>query len=233
MNKSNVNKDKNPYNICTWDDQSDCDNCKDNNLLLCKLDKRLQKAFMVLFAPAIVVAFFGLTLVCILTDDWWYLIAYGAFFIILFPVIEFGVLCRHCPYYANSSNTITCLAGSGMPKTYKYNPRPMNKWEHLVMYIYYTFMIGFPIFVIGYGIYFISDNYSQYSNIALLGMIGIELALMFSMLAFNYCLNVYVCSKCVCFSCPWNKVKKPVVDEYLKKNPIMKEAWEKSGYKLG
>jgi len=233
MKKSKNNIDKNPYNICTWDDNSDCDNCKDNNLLFCKLDKKLQNAFTILFTPCIVVAFFGLILVCILTGTWWYLIAYGAFFMMLFPVIEFGVLCRHCPYYANSGKKISCPAGSGTPKTYKYNPRPMNKWEHRVMYIYYTFMIGFPIFVIGYGIYFIADNYSQYGHIALLGMIGIEAALILTMMAFNFCLSIYVCRKCVNFSCPLNRVEKPLVDEYLKKNPIMKEAWEKAGYKLG
>jgi hypothetical protein len=232
MMGTNVDVDRNPYNICTWDNQSDCDNCEDKNLLFCKLDKKLQYAFLILFAPCVVVAFFGLTLVGILTGVWWWLIVYGAFFIMLFPVIELGVLCRHCPYYAKSGRTLTCLASSG-PKIYKYSPRPMNKWEHLGMYSYYAFLIGFPIFGVGYGIYFIGNNYSQYGKIALLGMIGIELALLFSMLAFNYCLGVYVCRKCVNFSCPWNRVDKPVVDEYLKKNPVMREAWEKTGYRIG
>jgi hypothetical protein len=43
----------------------------------------------------------------------------------------------------------------------------------------------------------------------------------------------YFCSKCVNFSCPLNHVPKSMVDEYLERNPVMKEAWEKSGYKLG
>jgi hypothetical protein len=151
----------------------------------------------------------------------------------LFPVIEFGVLCRHCPYYAKSGKTINCLAGSGMFKTYKYDPRPMRRWEYFVMYCYYTFMIGFPIFGIRYGIYFIANNCSQYGKIALLGMIGLIAAFIFSIIAFNYCLAVYVCRKCVNFSCPWNKVEKPVVYEYLRQNPVMREAWEKEGYQLG
>jgi hypothetical protein len=34
------------------------------------------------------------------------------------------------------------------------------------------------------------------------------------------------------FSCPLNNVPKELVDAYLVKNLIMKEAWEASGYKL-
>ncbi|MDY6795706.1 MAG: hypothetical protein SWK76_10585 [Actinomycetota bacterium] len=233
MSIENTQVDNNPHHICTWDDQSDCDSCKDHNLLFCKLDKKLQNAFLILFMPCLVVAFFGLTLMGILSGAWWHLIAYGAFTLMLFPVIEFGVLCRHCPFYADSGRMLNCLAGSGVPKTYRYNPRPMRKWEHLVMYCYYTFMIEFPVFGLGYGIYYLASNYSAYGKIALMGMIGMEAAFIFSIITFNYCLAIYVCRKCINYSCPWNKVEKPLVDEYLRRNPVMREAWEKEGYHLG
>lgn len=32
------------------------------------------------------------------------------------------------------------------------------------------------------------------------------------------------------FSCPLNTVEKRIVDEYLRRNPATREAWEKSGY---
>ncbi len=35
----------------------------------------------------------------------------------------------------------------------------MKRWEQIVMYSYNVFMMGFPIFGIGYGIYFIGSNY--------------------------------------------------------------------------
>ena len=41
------------------------------------------------------------------------------------------------------------------------------------------------------------------------------------------------CLKCVNFSCLFNRVPKEVVDEYLKKNEVMRKAWEEAGYKLG
>ena len=40
------------------------------------------------------------------------------------------------------------------------------------------------------------------------------------------------CSKCPNFSCPLNWVPKNNVDEYLKKNPVMRKAWEENGYIL-
>lgn len=224
--------EENPDDLCAWNDNSDCENCGDRNLLFCKVDSKLQKAFLILFAPCITLAFFGLTLMGIMTGHWWMLILYGAFFMVLFPAIEFGVLCRHCPFYGNSSKMLTCVAGSGIPKTYKYNPRPLNRWERLTMYCYYTFMIGFPIFTVGYGVYYVAANSGVFSNTALLAMIGLEIGLILTFIAFNYCLNVYICRKCVNFSCPWNRVPKKVVDDYLRINPVMKEAWEKTGYKL-
>jgi hypothetical protein len=49
--------------------------------------------------------------------------------------------------------------------------------------------------------------------------------------AFNLRRNV--CVRCINFSCPVNAVPKPLVDAYLRRNPIMQEAWEASGYRLG
>ena len=47
MKISNNKTNQNPHNICTWDDNTDCENCKDHNLLFCKLDKKLQNAFTI------------------------------------------------------------------------------------------------------------------------------------------------------------------------------------------
>jgi hypothetical protein len=38
---------------------------------------------------------------------------------------------------------------------------------------------------------------------------------------------------CIDFSCPVNAVPQSVVDAYLRRNPVMREAWEASGYRLG
>ena len=38
------------------------------------------------------------------------------------------------------------------------------------------------------------------------------------------------CNSCPNFSCPFNGVKKEVVDSFLNKNPVMKKAWENEGW---
>jgi len=40
------------------------------------------------------------------------------------------------------------------------------------------------------------------------------------------------CMKCPNFSCLFNRVSKSTVDEYLRRNPTMRDAWEKAGYTL-
>ena len=85
---------------------------------------------------------------------------------------------------------------------------------------------------LSYGIWFIIFNYSTYGIIPLLiisaiGIVNIVISILFvALLLKNFCLN------CVNFSCPFNRVPKDVVDEYLKKNEVMRKAWEKSGWKI-
>ena len=40
------------------------------------------------------------------------------------------------------------------------------------------------------------------------------------------------CIRCINFSCPVIAVPKPLVDAYLRRNPLMREAWEASGAPL-
>lgn len=50
---------------------------------------------------------------------------------------------------------------------------------------------------------------------------------------FWWTLQKYTCSKCINFSCLLNRVPKEVVDEYLKRNPIMRKAWKENGWQIG
>ena len=55
---------------------------------------------------------------------------------------------------------------------------------------------------------------------------GILLATILSFLTFYSLFLLTFCSKCINFSCAFNKVPKELVDEYLKRNPVIKNAWE-------
>ena len=43
---------------------------------------------------------------------------------------------------------------------------------------------------------------------------------------FFWTLRKYTCPRCVNFSCPLNTVPKDIVDAYLERNPVMRQAWE-------
>ena len=64
-------------------------------------------------------------------------------------------------------------------------------------------------------------------------MTGITAATLLTLIAFFVVLNTHVCTRCVNFSCPLNRVPKPEVDVYLERNAAMKKAWEKGGYHPG
>jgi len=44
-------KNKNPHNLCTWDDQADCADCPQRDRLHCKWEGRLLAAFLLVFLP--------------------------------------------------------------------------------------------------------------------------------------------------------------------------------------
>ena len=84
----------------------------------------------------------------------------------------------------------------------------------------------------GYGIWFLSVNYTEYGLISLLGLTGITAAGLVSSISFVTTLKIFFCPNCVNFSCPLNTVPKPVIDEYLKKNDVMRKAWQESGWQI-
>ena len=108
----------------------------------------------------------------------------------------------------------------------------MNKLEKAILIMCFSFLVFFPVLIEAYGIWFMCVSYAEFGLYTLLGMIGITLATLMAGLQFLYILIHDFCSRCVNLSCPLNRVPKAIVDEYLERNPVMKGAWERSGYKL-
>jgi hypothetical protein len=100
----------------------------------------------------------------------------------------------------------------------------------MMVFLVITVFFIFPMAASAYGIVFISIF--KYNLISLMGMIGMALACLMTSITFIVILKNYYCSKCVNFSCVFNTVSKIEVDEFLKNNDVMREAWEKSGYKI-
>ena len=228
-------KGKNPYNICTWDEQADCASCSIRGELHCKWDRRVLNGFYAASLPPLVIAVMGMVVVGILTGAWWMLIAYIIYIPVMLGIFETRFLCSHCPYYAEDSVTLHCLANHGNPKLWRYHPGPMNGPEKFMMLFFVIIVIFFlaPLAVEAYGIFFIAVNYTEYGSIVLTGLVGITVASLISGLSFMLVLRTFYCSTCVNFSCPVNTVPKTVIDEYLNKNDVMRKAWEESGWQTG
>ena len=125
------------------------------------------------------------------------------------------MLCNHCPYYAEQSNRLHCFDKSGLPKTGKYDPHPMTLSDKIQFLIGGAVFAGYPlVFLMLAGQYFI----------VLLGGLGVAIAIS--------ALIGFICPHCVNFSCPLNRVSKGQVDEFLRRNRVMRKAWEDSGYTL-
>lgn len=69
-------------------------------------------------------------------------------------------------------------------------------------------------------------------DVAVVELIVILFATIFLIIILYAIFLLLFCLKCVNFSCQFNRVPKPIADRYIKANPVMKDAWEKSGYKF-
>ncbi len=225
-------RSSNPYNICTWNKQADCAGCSIKGKLHCKWDRRLLTGFYAISLPPLIIAITGMVSIGILTGVWWPLIAYAVYIPLMLGFIETRFLCSHCPYYAEDSTVLHCLANHGDPKIWRYHPTPMNVIEKFFMIFLVIFVIFFlaPLAAEAYGIWFITAHLMAYDPIPLIGLIGITSASLTAGVYFLLMLRTFYCSKCVNFSCPLNTVPKPVIDAYFRNNKVIGEAWGKSGY---
>jgi len=189
---------------------------------MCKLDKIDSIKFAVPFWTTVIVYFIGLGfgLKSGDLDVVWMIIYIVIFFGLLFSFLliwENKVLCSHCPYYAiEEDSTLKCYANFGFKKVWKYDPSPMNT-SHKIQFLIGLF--GAFAIVPAIELYLIQ----QYLIMALyLTAVAIWLISM----------HYWGCSKCPNFGCPFNVVLKSTRDDYLRRNPVMRKAWEESGYKL-
>ena len=204
-------KSKSSHNICIWKDTSECNDCLIKGELICHFQKKYLLSFIALFLTFAITAFFGV----ILAGFGSFLLGWIGFWLLFFEFWEIRILCSHCPYYAEEGRTLHCIANYSSLKIWKYHPEPMNLFEKIQLLIGFVILVGYPLIFLIIGGEFI-----------FLMVTIIEILIFFSFLI------VKRCGSCVNFSCPFNHVKKEVIDCFLKKNPVMRKAWEVTGYKI-
>jgi MFS family permease len=196
-----------------------------------RYDKRLARYFVWNQVPSLVMMLLGPSLVGIITGVWWPLVAILVGTFALWGLgVETRLLCSHCPFYAAEGKTLHCLALDGFPKFWKYRPGPMSQWEKYLLSALVIFLMVGPVLVELYGTWYLWTN--SFDQAAVLGMLLVALATILTEWQFTYVIGHDFCSRCINFSCPLNRVPKPIVDNYIKQNPMMQQAWEKEGYSV-
>jgi hypothetical protein len=200
-----------PLVPCTWQPDSICKGCPTDGKLMCRFDRLDLVHFFMIFLPFGVTAIAG-TLRAGYGRFLWAWLAYALFF---FFIWEARVLCRHCPYWAETGSVLHCHANYGVVKIWKYQPGPMSRWEKIQFALGALLLIGFPF------------PFLLAGHEVLLALIALS-----TVVSGGFILWKNVCTRCIHFSCPANAVPKPLVDAYLRQNPDIRAAWESEGYRL-
>ena len=140
----------------------------------------------------------------------WLLIPWLLIITAFFGFIEIRVMCSHCPHYAESPVSLKCWANYGAPKLWKYRPGPMTAVEKTIFFAGFAFVWGYPLPILYIGEQLI-------------------LMLLYSIVTIGFfiVLTVFMCSQCMNFACPLNRVDKEVRSQFLDKNPDIGEAWKR------
>jgi hypothetical protein len=219
--------EENPYGVCTWGDEADCECCGLDELLDCRFDSRRIAVFAAIALPAMASAAVGMALSSYITGSWAAQFAYLVFVVSFFTVVEALLLCRHCPYYARSGATIRCHANYGLPRLWRFNPAPMSRLERMGLLLCFAFFGLFPVAVEAGGLFYLLSSGSALSSTALL-LACVTAATLGLVLVFFYLLRRLFCPRCVNFSCPLNRASSESVEQYLQRNPAMRDAWGRS-----
>ena len=202
----------NPHDICTWRPKAACDECSLADHLKCRFQRRHLLHFLGMFAGFALPAVIGV----IRGGYGWYLLGWAAFWLVFFELWEIRILCSHCPYYAERGRTLHCIANYGSLKAWKYRPGPMSRSEKVQLWIGFAILGGYP-----------------FPFMLLGGQYLWAVVALWALVLFFWTLRAYTCSQCVNFSCPLNTVPPEIVEAYLERNPVMRQAWLDSGWTPG
>ena len=203
--------DHNPPTICSVADPAVCQDCTLAETLNCRFRGADLLRFYGLFAIFAVPAVIGL----LHGGQGGVLLGWFGFSMFFFTVWESRILCRHCPYYAESGPVLRCIANYGIFKPFRFNPAPMSGWEKAQFLFGVTLLFGIPLpFLVAA---------SQWTLLLLTVLGGV---------IWFFIMQKSVCAACVNFSCPLNRVPKARIDAYLKRNPVMRQAWEAHGWHI-
>jgi hypothetical protein len=182
-----------------------CDDCAINSDLHCHFSLRDWIHFLFISFPPFLIGGAGIHYM-----NGRFLTLWIIFVLAFFGFIEIRVMCSHCPHYAEPLTSLKCWANYGSPKLWKYRPGPMTIIEKTIFFGGFASVWGYPLpfLIIGKHLFLLV--------IYLMTTVG------FFMTLINF-----MCSQCMNFACPLNRVDENVRSQFFDKNPIIAEAWGK------
>lgn len=200
--------------ICIWQNGTDCGDCGLAKILFCKPSSTYRLYFALPFFAALIPAVIGIA-----TSGYSLAVSLGffagwfgyAFFFL--NVWESRMLCNHCPWYANDEELVLhCPIDVGKLKTGRFDPRPLTRGHKL------QFLIGAGLLLI--------------APLPMLAAAGKWIYLGCTVggeILWAAITQTKVCTACINFSCPLNRVDAALRNQFLDRNPVLREAWEKAG----
>ena len=185
-------KDK-PLNTCS---QESCRSCSIRYELTCHLTLLKLLRFWFFVLPSLLIG--GIIIYNHSINSF---ISWGLIIGLFFLLFGIRVLCTHCPHYNKPSRILRCWANYGVPKFWKYRPQPMNFTEKAILISGFSLVFGYPILFI-----------------PLIQSWIVLFIYLLSVAFFFVFMSRYNCSKCINFSCPFNRVNDKVREEFLKYN---------------
>lgn len=187
--------------------ESSCSGCEAGRTVHCHFRPLDLVHFLTIAIPSFLVG--G---AAVLASGWIPLVVWIGIVLLYFSVVEIRVMCSHCPHYAEEGSTLRCWANHGSPKLWRYRPGPMSFSEKFVFLAGFAVVWGMPLpFFVLEGLWFLGAVY-------LLVTAGFFLTL-----------ATHLCSRCMNFACPLNRVPEPARAAFFRCNPVLAEAWEREG----
>lgn len=180
-----------------------CDGCAVHETLHCHFRPTDLIHFLFMALPTFLLGGAGVYRV----SAWW-LILWLVMIIGFFGFLEIRVLCSHCPHYAEPGSSLKCWANYGSPKIWKFRPGSLSFIEKIFLFSGFAVIWGYPL------VFLLKDMQWFLLIVYVLSTAG-----------FFMTLSRFLCTQCINFACPLNRVDDSVRLEFFKQNPEIAQAW--------
>jgi steroid 5-alpha reductase family enzyme len=185
-----------------------CQGCLLQSRLQCHFGGRELLRFFGIAFPAFILGGIGIARL-----NAWLLVPWITVIVSYFGLVEIRVMCSHCPHYAEpGTKSLQCWANYGSPKLWKYRSGPMSRGEKVVFFVGLFLVAAYPMaFLLAR---------AQWLLLVLFAVTVAGMAALMGRL---------MCTRCMNFACPLNRVDRVVRNIYFACNPVVARAWQAKG----